>query len=392
MFTLLLAIIYLGFISLGLPDALFGASWPVLQPTLDVPLSFAGIVTMTVSGGTIIASLLSDKLTSKFGAGLVTAVSVGMTATSLLGFSFCTEFWHLILCAIPLGLGAGAVDAALNNFVALHFASKHMSWLHCFWGVGASISPYIMSFWLARNEQWESGYRTVGIIQIILTAILFISLPLWKKIKTNNFATDDKEEAPKPKKLTEIFKIKGVKSVLFSFFAFCAVEATAFSWTSSFLVFDKGLNVELAAKYASLFYLGMTVSRLITGFFADKLGDKKMIRLGYTIAVFGLLMMILPFGNTLICLIGIFITGFGNGPVYPAIIHSTPQNFGKENSQAVVGVQMAFAYTGSTFMPPLFGLIGNHVSLSLFPVFLLFFIILGSLLIENLNKIKKSVS
>ncbi|MBQ4103673.1 MAG: MFS transporter [Clostridia bacterium] len=391
MFTLLLAIIYLGFISLGLPDALFGASWPVLQPTLDVPLSFAGIVTMTISGGTIIASLFSDKLTSKFGAGLVTSVSVGMTATALLGFSFCTEFWHLILCAIPLGLGAGAVDAALNNFVALHFASKHMSWLHCFWGVGASISPYIMSFWLSKNEQWENGYRTVGFIQIFLTVILFISLPLWKQIKTNNFATDD-EESPEPKKLREIFKIKGVKSVLFAFLAFCAVEATAFSWTSSFLVLGKDLSVDSAAKYASLFYLGMTVSRLITGFFADKLGDKKMIRLGFSIAIIGLIMMILPISNTLICLVGIFITGFGNGPIYPAIIHSTPQNFGKENSQAVVGVQMAFAYTGSSFMPPIFGLIANHISISLFPVFLLFFIILGSLLIENLNKIKKSVS
>ena len=285
-----------------------------------------------------------------------------------------------------MGLGAGAVDAALNNFVALHFASKHMSWLHCFWGVGASISPYIMSFWLSKNEQWENGYRTVGFIQIFLTVILFISLPLWKQIKTNNFATDD-EESPEPKKLREIFKIKGVKSVLFAFLAFCAVEATAFSWTSSFLVLGKGLSVDSAAKYASLFYLGMTVSRLITGFFADKLGDKKMIRLGFSIAIIGLVMMILPISNTLICLVGIFITGFGNGPIYPAIIHSTPQNFGKENSQAVVGVQMAFAYTGSSFMPPIFGLIANHISISLFPVFLLFFIILGSLLIENLNKI-----
>ncbi len=389
MFTVLLAIIYLGFISLGLPDALFGASWPVLQPTLDVPLSFAGIITMTISGGTIIASLFSDKLTRKLGAGLVTSISVGMTATALLGFSFCSEFWHLILCAIPLGLGAGAVDAALNNFVALHFASKHMSWLHCFWGVGASISPYIMGFWLSKNEQWANGYKTVGIIQIILTIILFISIPLWKKIKTNNFASDSEEETPQPKKLNEIFKIKGVKSVLFAFLAFCAVEATAFSWTSSFLVLGKGFSVDMAAKYASLFYLGMTVSRLITGFFADRAGDKKMIRFGYTVATIGFLMMILSFNNTFICLAGIFIAGFGNGPVYPAIIHSTPSNFGKENSQAVVGVQMAFAYTGSSFMPPVFGIIANHINISLFPIFLLMFLLLGASLIENLNRIKK---
>lgn len=384
MFTVLLCIIYLGFVSLGLPDSLFGASWPVLQPQLAVPLSFAGFVTMTVSGGTIISSLLSDRLTARFGAGKVTAVSVGMTATALLGFSFCTEFWMLILCAIPLGLGAGAVDAALNNFVALHFSSKHMSWLHCFWGVGASISPYIMSYWLARDSQWANGYRTVGIIQVVFTIILFISLPLWKKMNVNE--KGETVERHEPKKLSEIIKIKGVASVLVSFFAYCTIEGTVFSWTSSYLALGRNFDVEFAAECASLFYLGMTFSRFVTGFFADKLGDKRLIRFGYAVTFAGFALMLLPLESSTLCLAGLFIAGFGSGPVYPAIIHSTPTNFGAENSQAIIGIQMAAAYCGTTFMPPVFGLIANYVDIRLFPVFLLFFGVLGTVLMEQLNK------
>lgn len=384
MVVMLLIVIYLGFVSLGLPDALFGATWPVLQPQLDVPLAYAGFVTMTVSGGTIISSMLSDRMTSKLGPGVVTFISVAMTAGALVGFSFSTEFWMLILFAIPLGLGAGAVDAALNNFVALHFASKHMSWLHCFWGVGASISPYIMSFWLARNNQWDKGYLTVGLILAALSAVLLVSLPLWKKMKTDS--NGNEVEVTEPQPLKKVLKLPGIKSVLFAFFAYCTVEATIFSWTSSYLVIGKGLDAETAAGCASLFYLGMTLSRFLTGFIADKFGDKKMIRYGYIITFVGLLLTLLPVQSSLPCLVGLAVAGFGCGPVYPAVIHATPDNFGKENSQAVVGIQMAFAYCGSTFMPPVFGLIANNIDIRFFPVFITLFAVVGFVMTELVNK------
>lgn len=390
MFSLLLVVIYLGFISLGLPDALFGATWPVLQPLLDVPLSYAGFVTITISGGTVISSIFSDRLTSKFGAGKVTFVSVTLTASALLGFSFCTRFWQLVCCAVPLGLGAGAVDAALNNFVALHFSSKHMSWLHCFWGLGASISPYIMSFWLARDNRWEMGYVTVGVIQFCLCVVLFLSLPMWKKVKTDS--NGEQVEITQPKPLKQVLKLPGIKSVLISFFAYCAFESTFFAWTASYLVIGKNFDADTAAGCASLYYIGMTLSRFLTGFVADKFGDKKMIRYGYFVTFAGLLPILFDFNVTLPCLVGLVVAGFGCGPVYPAVIHSTPDNFGKENSQAVVGIQMAFAYCGSTFMPPLFGLIANHIDIRLFPVFISVFAVIGFVMTESAAKqCKKTV-
>lgn len=385
--TLLLCIIYLGFISLGLPDSLFGTAWPILQPRLDVPLSWAGFVTMTISGGTILASLFSDRLTYRFGAGKVTACSVAMTAGALLGFSFARSFPMLVVCAVPLGLGAGAVDAALNNFVALHYSSRHMSWLHCFWGVGASISPYVMGFWLSRDLRWDRGYLTVGLIQAALTVVLFLSLPLWKKAD-KTARPEEARTAPKP--LKELFRLRGIFYVLFSFLAYCTVEATAFVWTSTYLVRVKGVGAEDAARYASLFYLGMTASRLLTGFIADRLGDKRMTRLGYFICFGGLALLLIPVASPLPSLIGLAVAGFGCGPIYPAVIHSTPTLFGRENSQAVVGVQMAFAYTGSTFMPPVFGLIANYVDLRLFPYYLLFFAALGFALTALLHRSRKN--
>ncbi|MBR5410048.1 MAG: MFS transporter [Clostridia bacterium] len=372
--TLLLCIIYLGFISLGLPDSLFGAAWPTLQGQLGVPLSWAGAVTMTISGGTILAALCSDRLTYRFGAGKVTAFSVLLTASALVGFSHATRFWMLLVFAVPLGLGAGAVDAALNNFVALHYSSRHMSWLHCFWGLGASISPYIMGFWLARDLRWDRGYLTVAIIQAALTVLLFLSLPLWKKA---NAAAKPEEARTEPKPLKEIFRLRGIFYVLFSFLAYCTVEVTAFAWTSTYLVNVKGSSPEDAARFASFFYLGMTLSRFLTGFFADKVGDRRMTKLGYTVVFAGLALTLVPVHSALPTLAGLLIAGFGCGPIYPAVIHATPDVFGRENSQAVVGVQMAFAYTGSTFMPPLFGLLAQGVSISLFPYYMLLFAVLG---------------
>ena len=391
MYSLLLAIIYAAFISLGLPDSLIGSAWPVMHGELGVPLSFAGLVTMIISAGTIVSSLLSDRLTRKFGAGLVTAVSVFLTAAALFGFSISHSFLLLCLWAIPYGLGAGAVDAALNNYVALHFASRHMSWLHCFWGVGAAVSPYIMSYSLSSGLGWNSGYRIVSILQAVLTAILFLSLPLWKKRAGQD--ADGREESPaRALRLTEAVRIKGVPLILITFFGYCALEQTAGLWASSYLVQFRGIHPDTAASFASLFYLGITAGRFACGFFADRAGDRLLIRIGILTAGFGAILISLPFGLDFPALAGLIIIGLGCAPVYPSIIHSTPFNFGKENSQAVIGIQMACAYVGTTLMPPLFGLIASHITIGLYPFYLLLFALLMLFASERLNHIIDSRS
>ena len=383
MVSLLLAVIYLAFISLGLPDSLLGSAWPVMRAQMDAPLSYAGVLTMIIAGGTIVSSLFSDRLTKKLGAGLVTAISVGMTAAALFGFSVSTQFWILCLWAVPYGLGAGAVDAAINNYVALHYSSRHMSWLHCFWGVGAAVSPYIMSYCLTAGWGWNSGYRTVAIVQAGLTAVLFISLPLWKK--RGSGLSGGTEHAP-PLKLSRILRIKGVKFILPAFFGYCALEMTTGLWASSYLVGSRGIQPETAAQYASFFYLGITAGRFLCGFFADKIGDRNMIRIGIAVIFAGVIAILLPVKSEWVCLNGLIVVGLGCAPVYPSIIHATPGNFGAENSQAVIGVQMASAYAGSTFMPPLLGLLADYVGIFLYPVFLLVFAVLMLVMTEMLNR------
>lgn len=383
MFSLLLAIIYMAFISLGLPDSLLGSAWPVMHGELGVSLSYAGIITMIISFGTIVSSLMSDRLTRKLGAGLVTAISVGLTAGALFGFSVSNSFVTLCFLAIPYGLGAGAVDAALNNFVALHYSSRQMSWLHAFWGVGVTISPYIMSFCLSNKSGWNMGYRTVSIIQIVLTAILFFSLPLWKK---RTVGETDKVSA-KVLTLRQALKIKGVPFVTLAFFSFCALECTAGLWASSYMVGFRGVDAETAARFTALFYIGETVGRFLNGFVADKFGDKQMIRIGILVIIAGIVMILLPVNTNIIALAGLVVVGLGAAPVYPCIIHSTPSNFGRENSQALVGIQMASAYVGSTFMSPLFGLIAEHINIGLYPVYLGVFAILMLVMTERLNKV-----
>lgn len=375
--TLLLALIYICFISLGLPDSLLGAAWPSLHLELAVPMSFAGIISMTISLGTILSSLVSDKLLRKFGAGKVTAVSTAMTAIALLGFSISSKFWMLILWAIPYGLGAGAVDAILNNYVALHFKAQHMSWLHCMWGVGAAISPYIMSLALVGFNDWSVGYLIVSIIQIVLTAFIFISLPLWKK-KT------DKEKVASPVALSfrEIFSIKGAVACFLAFFSYCALELTASLWASSYLVDVWSFEPEVAASFGSMFYIGLTVGRFINGFLAMKLSDRTLIRIGCAIVAAGLGLLFIPF-HSAFATVGFIIVGLGCAPIYPCIIHMTPSVFGEENSQAMIGVQMAFAYIGFMTMPPLFGVIAEHISISLLPTFLLLFLALLVILHER---------
>ncbi len=384
MCSFMLVIIYIAFISLGLPDSLLGSGWPVIHSDLSVPLSYAGIVSMLISGGTIASSLMSDRLTRKLGTGRVTAVSVLLTAAALFGFSISDKFVMLCLWAIPYGLGAGAIDAALNNYVALHYSSRHMSWLHCFWGVGTIVSPYVMSYFLTQGGNWQGGYRCVSFIQIAITILLFVTLPLWKKV---NKTADSEEVAPNPLSLGQALSIKGVKPLLTGFYAYCAAEATVMLWASSYLVSVKGISAETAAAFASLFFIGITAGRFISGIFSEKVGDRTLIRVGAAVITFGIVLILLPLKTSALSLTGLIVIGLGCAPIYPSIIHSTPYNFGKENSQSIIGIQMASAYVGSTFMPPVFGLIANHISIKLFPVYLTVFVALMLAMTESVNRI-----
>lgn len=368
MFGLLLALIYICFISLGLPDSLLGSAWPVLHQDISVPMSYAGVVSMTISIGTIISSLISDRLVRKLGSGKITAISTAMTAVALFGFSISNRFWMLILWAIPYGLGAGGVDSVLNNYVALHYKPQHMSWLHCSWGIGASISPYIMSFALVKLNSWSRGYLIVSVIQIILSIFIFLSLPLWKRGMGADEVTET--SARKPLKFKEIIAIPGAAHCFLAFFGYCALELTASLWASSYLVQNRGLSPETASGFASLFYIGLTVGRAINGFLAMHFGDHTLIRLGLSIICMGILLVFIPF-HAIFALIGFIVIGLGCAPVYPCIVHMTPDLFGRERSQAVIGVQMACAYCGFCIMPPLFGVIAEHTTIALLPVYLL---------------------
>lgn len=382
MFQLLLAIIYLSFISLGLPDSLLGSAWPSIYRQFDVPVSYAGIVSVIIAAGTIISSLQSDRMTKKLGAGKVTAFSVAATAIALFGFSVSDSFAVMCLWAIPYGLGAGGVDAALNNYVALHYPSRHMSWLHCMWGVGASVGPYIMGYALTSGSGWHMGYRYISLLQIVLTAALFLSLPLWK---TRSLENENAAGVPTAHlTLKHIIRIPGACSVMTAFFCYCALEATAGLWASSYLVLNRGIDAKTAAAFASLFYIGITVGRAVSGFLTLKFHDTQMIRLGQGLILLGIILLLLP-GRTA-CLAGLITVGLGCAPVYPCIIHSTPEHFGADRSQALIGVQMASAYTGTCIMPPLFGLIANHISVAWYPLYLLVILAVMIFMHERLVK------
>ena len=367
MIQLLLPIIYLAFISLGLPDSLLGSAWPSLYPVLGVPVSSMGLLSMLTSLGTIVSSLQSDRLTRTFGTGRVTVFSTALTALALFGFSASRSFWMLCLWAVPYGLGAGSIDAALNNYVALHYKSRHMSWLHCMWGVGTVISPMLMSHALSAGQGWSSGYRTVACLQTVIAAILFCSLPLWKGRAAS---ADSPEPAAKALRLGEVFRIPGAKEVMACFFCYCALETTAGNWASSYLTLTKGVPAETAAAFAGLFYTGITVGRALCGFITFKLNDTQMIRLGQGVLAAGVAALFLP-APRILSLAGLVLIGLGCAPIYPSIIHSTPDHFGADKSQAVIGIQMASAYVGNLVMPPLFGLIANRITPALFPVYLL---------------------
>lgn len=383
MLTLLLIIIYIAFISLGLPDAILGSAWPKIYQDLNVSISSAGIATMIVSAGTIISSFFSAKLIKGFGTGKVTTFSVALTAAALLGIYSSPSFLWICLLGIPMGLGAGAVDSALNNFVALHYEAKHMNWLHCFWGIGATAGPLIMSTYLLKDNGWRSGYATIGILQVVLVICLIFSLPLWEKFEFN---TNKDEDSKKDTKLGTLLKIPGAKPALLSSFCYCAAELTTGLWASSYLVVSKGISTEKAAKWVSFFYLGITIGRFLSGFLAMYFNNKKMIRIGQVICICGVILLIIPF-SSYFQLAGLILIGLGCAPIYPAMLHETPNRFGKEISQGIMGIQMATAYVGSTFMPPLFGILAKATTFNLLPYFILTLVVLMLLTSEIVSKV-----
>ena len=381
MASLLLPVIYLAFISLGLPDSLLGSAWPSMVGELGANLSWAGIVSMIISAFTIVSSLCSERLNARFGTGGVTAGSVLLTAAALLGFSSCTRFWQLCLWAVPYGLGAGSVDAALNAYVSLHYESRHMSWLHCMWGVGASIGPVIMGQALAGGS-WQGGYRIISVLQFALTLILFFSLPLWKR---TGKAKDGEDFTPEHRSIPQLLRLPGVPQVLLCFFCYCALEATAGMWAASYCTLVRGIDANTAANWTSTFYLGITIGRGICGFLTMKITDQNMIRLGQGVIALGVLLVLLPAGQTVL-FAGLVAIGLGCAPVYPCIIHETPANFGRSLSLAMTGIQMAFAYVGSCLMPPLFGLLAQYVTPALYPWFLAALLALMFAMAESLHR------
>ena len=374
----ILIIIYLAFISLGLPDALLGSAWPIMQVEMDVPLSYAGIVSMIISAGTIYSSLMSDKLTRKVSSGLITSVSVLLTAVALFGFSISNSFILLCIFAIPYGLGAGAVDATINNYAAIHYSSRHMSWLHACWGVGAAVGPVVMGYFLTNHDSWSSGYLSIAILQIVLTGILFMSLPKWVKREDVVDAHNDEMLS-----LRDVLKIKGVKYVLATFFGYCSLEATAGLWATSYLFEHHSLDAKTAANCAALFYVGITGGRFVSGIIAEKLGDVLLLRGGLAVMVIGILM--LP-RHYMSAIVGLVVLGIGCAPIYPTLIHATPSNFGAKYSGSIIGIQMAFAYIGITVMPPIFGFLADNISIALYPVYMFSFVVLMFAMTELLNK------
>ncbi len=372
MTLLLLCVIYIAFIGLGLPDSLFGTAWPAIYGEFALPLSAANCVTLIVSGGTVISSAMSARVINKFGTYTVTAVSTALTAAALFGFSVSKNLIWLCLFSIPLGIGAGAVDSALNNYVALHFSASHMNFLHCFYGVGVSVSPYIMSFALSGGN-WRGGYRTAFIIQCVITAVIAFSRPLWKKSDKNS----SEEEKSVTLSFAQMIKTPCVKADLLLFASSCAIECTCGAWSSTFLVESKGFSADVAAKTVAMYFVGLTLGRFLSGVLSSKISSWNLIKSGLIIVFSAIIVLLLPLKSTFAAL-GLFLLGLGIGPVYPNIMHLTPKNFGKDVSQSIIGLQMAVAYTGITAVPPIFGFLAQKLGMKLFaPFMLVLFVILA---------------
>ena len=385
MFSALLSIIYISFISLGLPDSLLGSAWPMMSADLSAPLSYMGIASVIISLGTVVSSLLADRITRRLGTGLVTAVSVMLTAVGLLGFSLSPSFALICVFSIPYGLGAGAVDAVLNNYVAVHYSSRHMNWLHCFWGIGASIGPYVMGAAIGLGMGWRGGYGIISVLQIALSFVLFIFLPRWKSCGSEVGSPESRESSVG---IIGALRMRGVKAALLAFFCYCSLEATAGLWASSYLVEYKGVSAETAAILASMFYLGITLGRFACGFISDKVGDKLMIRLGCAVVALGIVLIAIPVKASYLAIAGLIITGLGAAPIYPSLMHATPYNFGKDNSQAIMGIQTASAYVGILIVPAIFGGIAE-TNIAIYPFFMLFFAVVLFGFTERLNRVSR---
>ncbi|MDI9470166.1 MAG: MFS transporter [Bacillota bacterium] len=397
MASLLIALVFLAFVSLGLPVSLVGSVWPILHADLGVPLTWAGIVSTIISLGKIAASLSSARLAARLSAGWITGLSTLLTALSLFAFSLSRTFFAICAWSLVFGYGAGAIDAALNHYVALHYRARHLSWLHCFWGVGAAISPYIMGWALTRGSGWQGGYQAVALLQLGLGVLLIALLPVWLRDRqTAGFtrlqgrataATMKEKKATRPPGLRELLGVRGLGSLLLGFFSYCAVETTTYMWASTWLVEQHGVDAETAATCASLFFIGLTLGRFLSGLVSDRLGDRMMIRLGGVVILAGIVLVLLPLAASGPAMLGLIGIGIGCAPIFPSIIHATPANFGTENAQAIIGVEIASANAGGILIPPFFGVVAGRFGIHLFPVFLLVFAIIMILQTERLNRI-----
>jgi len=387
MATFFLIVIYAAFIGLGLPDSALGASWPVMHQSLGIPIENAGILSVLTTGGTILSSFLSGRVTRRFGTGKVTLISVLMTALALLGFSLAPDFYWLAFLTLPLGLGAGSVDAALNGYVSLNYEAKHMSWLHSFWGVGATTGPMILSFFLLTSSGWRAGYRVISFIQIGIVLLLFLTLPLWKRFEGKSVSDQAEEDSYEKREEGSLYRIPGVRYAILSFFAYCGVEMTMGLWGSSYLVNFIGYGAETAARYTSLYFGGITLGRFLTGFITMKLPFRTIIRGGILSILLGILLILS--GVSFLLFPGFLLVGLGCAPIFPGMIHETPTRFGKAHAQSIIGVQMAFAYMGSTFMPALFGLLAGRGYLALFTPYLFTLLALLLFSTEKINAMMK---
>lgn len=387
----LLPVIYLTFVSLGLPDSALGAAWPSMYGGLGAGVSWVGLVSAIICLGTIVSSVTSVSVVRRLGTGKTSAVSVVMTAAGLMGFSLCTEFWQLCLWAVPYGLGAGAIDAALNSYVAIHYASRHMNWLHCMWGVGASAGPMIVARCLVGST-WNVGFRVLGVIQLVIAAVVTASLPFWNRVgekvgeKSAGRTASDEDVRPSDASRRELLRVPGVRECLICFFCYCAFESTCGAWAASYCTLARGVSAGDAATWASLFYVGITAGRAVSGFLTMRLNDSQLIRLGQALIAVGLVLLLAPLPNAA-AMMGLMVCGLGCAPIYPSIIHSTPENFGASNALALTGLQMAFAYVGSLVMSPLFGVLAEGVSLAIYPFYLAALLAVMALMAKAVNRV-----